>query len=110
MMVVRIKVLNPKRIAGEYIFKSLGEFYQWAKSNFKRPKGLAEVILLSLAEEGIYVAYTGMYSIECSYDKPIGYEAKKIARKIRFLKMRGGGDAGINTTKAIEFIKAIEKD
>jgi hypothetical protein len=108
-MVVRIKVLNPKRIAGEYIFKSLGEFYYWAKSNFKRPKGLAEVILLSLAGEGRYIAYTGMYSIECSYDKPIGYAAKEMARKIGFLKTRGGSDTGINITKSIEFIKVVEK-
>jgi len=109
-MVIRVEALAPKRIAGEYTFKNLEEFYHWMNSNYKRPRGLAGWALLSLAEEGSFITLTGMYAIKCFYDKPIGYTAKEIARKIGFLKTRGGGDAGIDTTKAIEFIKAIEKD
>jgi hypothetical protein len=109
IMVVRVEVIVPKRIAGEYTFKNLEEFYHWVNSNYKRPKGLAGWALLSLAEKGSFIALTGMYAIKCFYDKPIGYAAKEIARKIGFLKTRGGSDTGINITKSIEFIKVVEK-
>jgi hypothetical protein len=109
-MVIRVEVSVPKRIAGEYTFKNLEEFYHWVNSNYKRPKGLAARALLSLAEKGSFDARTKMYAIKCFYDKPIGYAAKEIARKIGFLKTRDRYDTGINIAKAIEFIKAIEKD
>jgi len=108
-MVVKVEALAPKRIAGEYTFKNLEELYHWMSSNYKRPRGLAGWALLKLAEKGSFITLTGMYSIKCFSDKPIGYAAKEIARKIGFLKTRGGSDTGINTTKAIEFIKAVEK-
>lgn len=108
-MVVRVEVSVPKRIAGEYTFKNLEEFYHWVNSNYKRPKGLAAWALLKLVENGSFIARTKMYAIECFYDKPIEYAAKEIARKIGFLKTKGGSDTGINITKAIEFIKAVEK-
>jgi len=109
IMVVRVEVLIPKRIAGEYTFENLEEFYRWVNSNYKRPRGLAGWALLKLAEDGSFIAFTGMYGIKCYYDKPIGCAAKEIARKIGFLKTRGERDTGINITKAIEFIKALKK-
>jgi hypothetical protein len=57
----------------------------WIK-NLKRPKYLKAIILLSLAENGKFVAHTGWYRIKASCDKIFGYKAKEIAREINFLR------------------------
>ncbi len=109
-MKINVEVTSPKRIAGIYIFSSFGEFYDWIDKNFKRPRILKAVALLSLAEGGSFEFSTGWYGIKASCDKVIGYKAKEIARKIGFLKSKRGGDIGYNLGKANEYVKILDEN
>ena len=107
---IEVKVRTPKRLKGQYNFTSFEDLVRWININFRRPKGLAAEILISVAEQGSYIASTGRYSLECSYDKPIHYKAKELAREVGFLKSRGlGGDGGFNLEKVYEYIKLLNE-
>jgi hypothetical protein len=100
-----VKVHAPKRCKGEYSFTGYQEFYEWMNKNFKRPKGLGATVLLVLAERGRY--YDG--SIDCSNDKPLGYQAKELAREIGFLKPRVGGDTRPILDKVHDYIEKLSE-
>jgi hypothetical protein len=104
---IKVNVLAPKKIAGSYNFGDFKEFYQWM-DKVKQFKNLKAKALVSLAQNGSYNAFTDRYSISCSYDRPLGYKAKEIAREIGFLKTKMGSDVGYNLLKAHEYIKHLE--
>ena len=54
--------------------------------NLKRPKGLANTLVLAVAENGEYKSYVQGRCIEVVSDVKLGYEAKKLAREIGLIR------------------------
>jgi hypothetical protein len=101
-----LKCLSPKRLAGEYTFKSFKALYTWVLENLKRPKGLANMLVLAVAENGEYKSYVQGRCIEVASDVKLGYEAKKLAREIGLIR---GDRYSRKMEVGLKFAEAVDK-
>lgn len=78
--------------------------------NLRRPKGLANSIILVVAEGDEYRSLVQGSCIEVFSDTKLDYEAKKLARKIGLPRPVMGGDRySKNEEKGLEFAESIDK-
>ena len=106
---IEVEVYAPRRCKGKYSFADFREFYQWMAVNFKRPISLNASALLGLAERGHFEPNMAGLSIICSYDKPVGYLAKELARETGLLKTRMGSDIGFDLKKSEDYLERLSQ-
>ncbi|WXG41525.1 MAG: hypothetical protein WED07_12295 [Candidatus Freyarchaeum deiterrae] len=109
MSIINLEVFWPKRVKGEYNFESFREFYDWLSRNLSKPKRLKAIVTLCVAEDGSYQSGTTWDYFKVSFDRPLGYEVKSIARRTGFLRRELGLPNDFDYEKAYDFIEVIDR-